>query len=54
VLTKASGAAGGIPLKLALAKELGIRLLVLERPRLEYPLVTSDLHQVLSFCQDLG
>lgn len=51
VVTKASGAPGGMPVKLAVAQALGIRLLVIARPSLAYPQVTHDLAGVMAFCR---
>jgi precorrin-6A/cobalt-precorrin-6A reductase len=50
VVTKASGAPGGMPLKLAVAQALGVRLLVIARPALAYPQQTHDLDEVMAFC----
>lgn len=54
VVTKASGVPGGEPLKRQLAAELGIRLIVITRPRVAYPQTTQSLTTVLEFCQPLG
>lgn len=51
VVTKASGTAGGEDVKQAVAAELGIPLIVIARPRVEYPRQTSDLSVALKFCQ---
>lgn len=51
VVTKASGAAGGEEIKRSVAAELGIRLVVIDRPVVEYPQKTSDLSVALEFCQ---
>jgi precorrin-6A/cobalt-precorrin-6A reductase len=50
VVTKASGAPGGEDIKRKLAAELGVKLIVIERPALPYPQQTSDLTQALEFC----
>ncbi|MEM8502745.1 MAG: precorrin-6A reductase [Cyanobacteria bacterium P01_D01_bin.1] len=50
VVTKASGAPGGMPVKLAAAQALGVRLLVIARPALAYPRQTHDLDEVMAFC----
>jgi precorrin-6A/cobalt-precorrin-6A reductase len=52
VVTKASGKAGGEETKLAVAQKLDIPLIVISRPKLTYPQQTSDLSQVLAFCQE--
>ncbi|MBE9114704.1 precorrin-6A/cobalt-precorrin-6A reductase [Lusitaniella coriacea LEGE 07157] len=51
VITKASGKAGGETLKRTLAQQLGISLIIIARPPVAYPQKTSDLNQVLTFCQ---
>ncbi|WP_017662073.1 cobalt-precorrin-6A reductase [Baaleninema simplex] len=50
VVTKASGAPGGVPVKLAVARTLGVRLLVVDRPSLAYLQQTQDLDEVVAFC----
>lgn len=47
VVTKASGDAGGFGAKAAAAAALGIPLVVVRRPRLDYPAAVSDLDAVL-------
>ena len=51
VVTKASGVAGGEDVKRAVAAELGIPLIVIARPAVDYPHQTSDLSVALEFCQ---
>ncbi|NET61924.1 MAG: cobalt-precorrin-6A reductase [Symploca sp. SIO2E6] len=51
VVTKASGVAGGEEVKREIAAELGIPLVVIARPVVEYPQQTSDLAEALAFCQ---
>ena len=51
VVTKDSGEAGGYPAKAAAAKAMGIPLLVIRRPQLAYPLVTSTFDGVLEQLQ---
>lgn len=51
VITKASGAPGGEDIKRKLAAELGVKLIVIERPALPYPQQTSDVAQALEFCR---
>ncbi len=51
VVTKESGAAGGLPQKLEAAAALGIPILVVQRPALEYPAVYHDVPGVLSALQ---
>lgn len=49
VVTKAAGAAGGLDLKQALARELGVQLLVIDRPAIAYPAQTDRLDAVIAF-----
>ncbi|NET03957.1 MAG: cobalt-precorrin-6A reductase [Symploca sp. SIO2B6] len=51
VVTKASGVAGGEDVKRVVAAELGIPLIVIARPVIDYPQKTSDLSVALEFCQ---
>lgn len=51
VVTKASGIAGGEDVKRVVAAELGIPLIVITRPVVNYPRQTSDLSVALEFCQ---
>ncbi|GAB4182865.1 MAG: cobalt-precorrin-6A reductase [Coleofasciculaceae cyanobacterium] len=51
VVTKASGAAGGENIKRTVAAELGIPLVAIARPVVDYPQQTSDLSVALEFCQ---
>ena len=51
VVTKASGGPGGVPIKLAAAQALGVRLLVIARPALAYPQQTHDLDEIVKFCR---
>ena len=51
VVTKASGVAGGEDIKRTVAAELGIPLVVIARPVVDYPEQTSDFSVALEFCQ---
>lgn len=51
VITKASGTAGGEAIKRSLAAELGVTLIVINRPQINYPRLTCDMGIVLNFCQ---
>jgi precorrin-6A/cobalt-precorrin-6A reductase len=51
VITKASGEAGGVAIKQAVAKALGVKLMVIARPPITYPLQTDDLAVVQAFCE---
>ncbi|WAL60108.1 cobalt-precorrin-6A reductase [Thermocoleostomius sinensis] len=54
VVTKASGSAGGEDIKYQIAAELGVQLIVIDRPAIAYPCQTSDFQTALSFCDTLG
>ncbi|MBC8121180.1 MAG: cobalt-precorrin-6A reductase [Gemmatimonadaceae bacterium] len=51
VVTRASGSAGGEEIKSLLARELGVRLIVLERPLVSYPAVSEQWQVVEDFCR---
>ena len=51
VITKDSGDAGGYQAKVAAAQALAIPLLVIQRPQLSYPLITSTFEEVLQHTQ---
>lgn len=53
VVTKDSGGAGGYLAKVRAARELGIPLLVVARPQLEYPALVTDVADVLRECAKL-
>ncbi|MDJ0556067.1 MAG: cobalt-precorrin-6A reductase [Microcoleaceae cyanobacterium MO_207.B10] len=53
VVTKASGLAGGEDIKRSLAAELGIKLVIIKRPEINYPHQTSDLFEAIKFCQQI-
>lgn len=50
VVTKASGTAGGEDTKRHLAEELGVRLITLTRPLVEYPAQTSRVEGAIAWC----
>ncbi len=52
VVTKASGVAGGEDVKRNVAAELGIPLVVIARPAVDYPQQTSDFSVALEFCRN--
>lgn len=54
VVTKASGVSGGEDIKRGVAAELGIPLVVIARPAIDYPQQTSDLSVALEFCVASG
>ncbi|PIG92032.1 cobalt-precorrin-6A reductase [Gloeocapsopsis sp. IPPAS B-1203] len=51
VITKASGKPGGEDIKRLVATQLGIPLITISRPIVNYPQQTSDLSVVLDFCR---
>ncbi len=51
VVTKASGKAGGEDVKRQVADSLGIPLIVIARPQINYPQKTSEFAEVLTFCR---
>jgi precorrin-6A/cobalt-precorrin-6A reductase len=51
VVTKASGKEGGEAIKKALAAELGINLITIARPHLNYPQKTDNFPDIIDFCQ---
>ena len=53
VVTKASGKAGGEDIKRQVATNLGIPLIVIARPQLDYPEQTSEFSDVLAFCSKI-
>jgi precorrin-6A/cobalt-precorrin-6A reductase len=52
VVTKASGIAGGEVVKRKVAAELGIPLIIIDRPPLNYTRKTTDLKTAIEFCQN--
>lgn len=53
VVTKASGSAGGEDAKQAVAAELGTKLVIIDRPKLDYPRQTSEIDEVVAFCRQI-
>ena len=51
VVTKDSGDAGGYQAKVDATQNLNIPLLVIQRPKLSYPLVTSTFDEVVKYAQ---
>jgi precorrin-6A/cobalt-precorrin-6A reductase len=51
VVTKASGKPGGEDVKRKVADELGVKLIVIDRPFVDYPQQTGDLSTAIAFCQ---
>ncbi|MGF1515578.1 MAG: cobalt-precorrin-6A reductase [Elainellaceae cyanobacterium] len=50
VVTKASGAAGGELVKQQVAQSLGVKLVTIRRPVVDYPHQTSRLDEAIAFC----
>ena len=51
VVTKASGKAGGEDVKRRVAAELGVRLVIIDRPVLSYPQETREVAEAVRFCR---
>jgi len=51
VVTKASGKAGGEDIKRQVAAELGVKLVMIDRPPIPYPEQTSEIPRAIAFCQ---
>lgn len=51
VIAKSSGIPGGLEVKQEVAAQLGVRLIVIERPRVQYPAKTEDVEAVVAFCR---
>jgi precorrin-6A/cobalt-precorrin-6A reductase len=50
VVAKASGAPGGEEIKRQVAADLGVELVMVDRPLVTYPQQTSDLQTAIAFC----
>lgn len=51
VVTKASGVAGGEDIKSQVAAKLNIPLIIITRPKVDYPQQTDSIDEVIVFCQ---
>ncbi|MFW6294810.1 MAG: precorrin-6A reductase [Halanaerobium sp.] len=49
IITKASGDNGGLKTKIEAAAELGIAVIVIQRPQINYPLVFNDHHNLIEY-----
>ncbi len=49
VVTKASGSEGGEDIKYKVAQELGVKLIIIQRPEIEYPQQTSNIKTVCNW-----
>jgi precorrin-6A/cobalt-precorrin-6A reductase len=54
VVTKAGGKAGGEDIKQKISQELNIPLIILERPKIDYPLVIHSIEEVDTFLSRLS
>jgi precorrin-6A/cobalt-precorrin-6A reductase len=52
VITKASGLPGGEDRKIAIAAELGMQLILVARPKLDYPRQTDSMLESVLFCKE--
>ncbi|MEO0853400.1 MAG: cobalt-precorrin-6A reductase [Cyanobacteria bacterium J06648_11] len=52
-IAKATGVEGGLDVKQAVARELGVMLIAIARPIVHYPQQTSQLEDVLTFCEQV-
>ncbi|MBO9997612.1 MAG: cobalt-precorrin-6A reductase [Cyanobacteria bacterium SID2] len=52
VVTKAAGVAGGVDIKQAAARVLNVHLVVLDRPKIDYPKMTSNPAKIFDFIRD--
>lgn len=50
-VTKASGNAGGEGIKRKVARELGVPLIIIDRPKIAYPQYTEDRAIAIKFCR---
>ncbi len=50
VVSKASGQAGGEEIKQLVSHQLGIPLILITRPKINYPQQTNNLDEILNFC----
>ena len=51
IITKNSGTIGGTDTKLAAAKELGLPIVLIDRPQLDYPCIGHNYDEILAFVQ---
>ncbi len=52
VITKASGKQGGEDIKSKVSKDLGIPLIVIQRPNINYPRCTQRIPDIINFCYE--
>ena len=49
LITKSSGKEGGLPQKIAAAKELSVSVIVIKRPDMNYPVLFCDKDEVIKY-----
>ena len=49
LITKSSGTEGGVPQKLVAAKDLGVPIIIIKRPKMNYPISFSDKNEILEY-----
>jgi len=49
IITKSSGTRGGCNVKLQVAKQLNLRLILIERPQVSYPQLTDNLEEAIAW-----
>ena len=49
LITKSSGKEGGVPQKIAAAKELGVSVIVINRPDMNYPVSFCDKDEIIKY-----
>ena len=47
LITKDSGDSGGFMEKLEACQELGLKIIIVERPRIDYPIVFEDINDLI-------
>jgi precorrin-6x reductase len=49
LITKSSGKEGGVPEKISAAKELGVSVIVIKRPQMNYPISFSNKTEIIEY-----
>lgn len=52
LISKSSGKEGGLDEKIAAAEESGCKLVIIERPTIDYPLVFDDINKIIDFIKE--
>ncbi len=52
LVSKSSGKEGGLNEKIAAAEESGCKLIIIERPSIDYPLVFDDINEINNFIKE--